>query len=98
MSSKDCRHQRYSRINFKKRDNKRELNCRLAHCTQRIEQTFKSIFGDSDSLNDRKWLLNTAEKLEMINENKKVPKNLRKARNFFKETPTTPIPPPIPVP
>lgn len=94
MSSKDSRHQRYSRINFKKRNNKRELNIRLGNCTQRIEQTFKAIFGESDSLNDRKWLLTAAEKSEIIKENKKVPKALRKARNFFLETPIPPIPVP----
>ena len=88
MESKDCRHQRFKRTSFKKRDNKRELNSRLGHCSQRIEQAFKALFGDK--YNDQAWL-NTTEKFEMIKTEKNIPKAVRKARNFFKETPVQTI-------
>jgi hypothetical protein len=81
---KDCRNPRFIRVNFKKRDNQRELNCRLQHSLKRIDQSFFALFGNK--YDDQKYL-NTVEKLLLIKKEKEIPKKIRK---FFRENPIIP--------
>lgn len=72
---KDNRNQRFTRVNFKKRDNKRENRIFENTCIVRIDQSFLAIFGDKYA-NEKH--LNKVDKLRLIKEYKNMPKRMRK--------------------
>ena len=78
---KDKRNQRFKRVNFKKRDNKRESYHTNIKSIARLDQSLKSIYGDKcEDLSQ----LNKAEKINLIKLHREVPKALKK---FDRENP-----------
>lgn len=79
---KDNRNRRFKRVNFKKRDNKREQAHIYAVFLERLQQSFSSRFGNKYEGE----VLCVKEQQNLIQKDKKVPK---KIKTFYKEYPLT---------